>query len=326
MPVPRNVILLGFDPSPDVDALSEEVRRIAPDRDVVIAREWESISPWMDAIEIAAGWLPRERLCIGPALRWMQQWNAGSDWLLRAPQEAREAPFVLTNASGVHAEPIAEHVLGYLLNIVRRFPGALRAQDRGEWWRPGHTEGVDELLGKTMVLVGVGAIGSRVAELAAAFGMRVIGIRRGPGTPAKGVGEMNGPADLLRVLPLADFVVLTVPLTQETRGLVGEDALRAMKKTAWIVNIGRGEVIQEQVLVRALEGGRIAGAALDCFSQEPLPASSPLWRMENVLITAHYSGHTPRYEERCRALFLGNLQRYVTGQPLRNVVDKRLGY
>ena len=324
--VPRNVILLGFDQGPDVDVLLERVREIAPDRDVVIAREWEDILPLVGAIEIAAGWLPRERLCTAPGLRWMQQWNAGSDWLLRAPQEAREAPFVLTNASGVHAEPIAEHVLGYLLSIVRRFPEATRAQLRGEWWRPDHTDGVAELLGKTMTLVGVGAIGRRTAELAAAFGMRVIGIRRDPRIPAKGVGEMLGPAELPRALPVADFVVLTVPLTQQTRGLIGEDEFHAMKRTAWIVNIGRGQVIQEAALVRALQEGWIAGAALDCFAQEPLPSASPLWRMGNVILTAHYSGHTPRYEERCRALFLDNLRKYVAGQPLRNVVNKRLGY
>jgi len=131
---------------------------------------------------------------------------------------------------------------------------------------------------------------------------------------------------LLGLLPEADFVVLTVPLTHETQGMIGERELRAMKPTAYLVNIGRGGTVQERALIRALQEGWIAGAGLDVFETEPLPEDSPLWDMDNVIITAHYAGATPHYNERAMAIFLDNLRRYRAGEPLRNVVDKRLGY
>lgn len=320
-----NVILLGFDPTPEAVALREKVQALAPDRRVVIARDWANIQPWYDSIEIAAGWLPRDRLYDAPRLRWMQQWSAGTDWLMGSPGAAA-APFVLSNASGVHAEPISEHIFAFLLAIVRHIPQAVRAQQEREWRRPGHHEGIGELKDKVMALIGVGAIGQRTAEIAQVFGMRVIGVRRHPERAIPGISRMHGTSDLLAVLPSADFVVITAPLTHETEGMIGEHELRAMKDAAWLVNIGRGQVIREDDLIRALQEGWIAGAALDCFTQEPLPADSPLWRMDNVLLTGHYSGRTPRYEERAQAIFLDNLQRYLAGRPLRNLVDKAAGY
>jgi phosphoglycerate dehydrogenase-like enzyme len=172
----------------------------------------------------------------------------------------------------------------------------------------------------------VGAIGGRTAEVAAALGMRVWGVRRDPSLGAPGVEAMYSPEQLPDVLPEADFVVITAPLTHETRDLIGERELRAMKPTAYIVNIGRGGTIHEDVLIRALQEGWIAGAGLDVFAAEPLPVDSPLWEMENVIITGHYAGMTPCYDERALDIFLDNLQRYRAGQPLKNVVDKKLGY
>ena len=180
--------------------------------------------------------------------------------------------------------------------------------------------------GKTMLLVGVGAIGRRTAHLAAAFGMRVWGIRRNPGRAVEGVERMGDMSRLHDWLPEADFVVLTAPLTPETRHMFDEAALRRMKPTAYLVNIGRGGTVDEAALVRGLQEGWLTGAGLDVFEQEPLPADSPLWKMPNVIITAHYSGATPEYHHRAMAIFLDNLRRYVQGEELRNVVDKRLGY
>jgi phosphoglycerate dehydrogenase-like enzyme len=259
-----------------------------------------------------------------PNLRWYQQWGAGADWLMRHPEIAGR-DFVITNASGVHAIQISEHILALMLALARRLPQACRAQLRGEWQRQEH-ERLFELAGKTMVLIGVGAIGARTAALAAALDVRVIGVRRNAGEPIPGVARMVGPERLLEVLPLADFVVLTIPLTPETRHMIGERELRAMKPSAHIFNIGRGGTIDEAALIRALRAGWIAGAGLDVFEKEPLPADSPLWQMENVLITAHYAGATPHYNERAMTLFLDNLRRYRAGEPLRNVVDKQLGY
>jgi len=156
--------------------------------------------------------------------------------------------------------------------------------------------------------------------------MRVLGVRRDATVGAPGVEAMVGPNRLLDLLPEADFLVLTVPLTHETQGMIRERELRAMKPTAYVVNIGRGGTIQEDGLVRALREGWIAGAGLDVFEAEPLPEDSPLWAMDNVIITSHYAGLTPRYHERAMGIFMDNLRRYQAGEPLRNVVDKRLGY
>jgi phosphoglycerate dehydrogenase-like enzyme len=172
----------------------------------------------------------------------------------------------------------------------------------------------------------VGEIGARTARLASALGMRVLGVRRDPSRAVPAVAEMHGNHDLLRLLPEADFVVLTVPLTRETEGMIGEAELRAMKESAYLVNIGRGGTVLEGDLARALEEGWIAGAGLDVFEEEPLPEDSPLWGMEKVIITSHYSGSTPHYDERALEIFLDNLGRYRSGRPLRNLVDKARGY
>lgn len=319
-----NVLLLGF----KQDTLSEEqidqVRAAAPNLRVVLSRDREEIEGLLGEIEIVAGQIPRELLAKAPRLRWYQQWGAGSDWLLRHP-DAATADFILTNASGVHAIPISEHILALMLAFARSLPRALTDQRDGKWNRDGGSN-VFELAGKTMLLVGVGAIGARTARLASTHEMHVIGVRRNPSQGVEGVAHMHGNDELPELLPKADFVVLTVPLTSETEGLIGEAELRAMKESTYLVNIGRGGTVREDALVRALREGWIAGAGLDVFEEEPLPAESELWEMENVIVTSHYSGSTPLYDERALQIFLDNLQRYRAGKPLRNVVDKQQGY
>jgi phosphoglycerate dehydrogenase-like enzyme len=319
-----STILLGLRPHNVLEGKLEEVRAIAPARIVLQTLDAESIEAALEEIEIAVGDMPRDLLPRAHALRWMQQWGAGADWLMRHP-EAVEMDFVLTNASGVHAVPISEHIIAFLLSFARGFPRAMRAQVQGTW-TPFEREHVFELAGKTMVLVGVGAIGEQTAQVAAALGMRVLGVRRRPDIGVTGVEAMVGPDHLPSLLPDADFLVITAPLTPETRCMVGEAELQRMKPTAYIVNIGRGDTIDEGALVRALQDGRIAGAGLDVFTEEPLPVDSPLWNLDNVIVTPHYSGQTPRYDERAWEIFLDNLRRYEAGEPLRNVVDKRLGY
>jgi phosphoglycerate dehydrogenase-like enzyme len=298
---------------------------------LLVTEDREEMEAALDDIEIAACQFPRDLLLRARSLRWYQQWAAGANWLLRHP-EAAEMDFVLTNASGVHAIPISEHIFALLLALGRGIDRSVRAQMHAEWTEWDEKSNVFELADKTMVLIGVGAIGERTAQVAAAFGMRVLGVRRNPERGAAGVEAMFGPDRLLDALPEADFVVITAPLTDETRGMIGERELRAMKPTTYIVNIGRGGIIDESVLIRALQEGWIAGAGLDVFETEPLPEDSPLWRMEadcnqsSVIITAHYAGATPRYDERAMAIFLDNLRRYKAGEPLRNVVDKKLGY
>jgi len=316
-------ILLGFDPGTLSEAQLPEVQEAAPDMQILVTEGREEIESVLDEIEIAFGSFPRDLLPRARNLRWLQQWGAGADWLLRHP-EAVELNFVLTNTSGVHAIPVSEHILAFLLAFGRGLHLAIRAQQRHEW--KGSDRGRFELAGKTMVLVGVGAIGERTAEMAAALGMRVLGVRRDPTAGAPGVEAMSGPHQLMDLLPEADFVVLTVPLTHETQGMIGERELRAMKQTAYVVNTGRGSTIREPALIRALQEGWIAGAGLDVFETEPLPDDSPLWAMDNVIITSHCADVTPHYGERAMKIFLDNLQRYRAGEPLRNVVDKRIGY
>jgi phosphoglycerate dehydrogenase-like enzyme len=318
-------ILLDFESGTLSEAQIAQVRAAAPDMRLLVTRDRDEVERALDDIEIAAGGFPRDLLLRARNLRWFQQWGAGANWLLRYP-EAVELDFVLTNASGVHPIPISEHILAFLLAFARGFHRAMRAQERNEWIPQEQQDGLFELAGKTMVLVGVGAIGERTAEVATALGMRVLGVRRDPTVGVEGVEGMVGPDRLLDLLPEADFLVLTVPLTHETQGMIGERELRAMKPTAYVVNIGRGGTIQESELIRALQEGWIAGAGLDVFETEPLPEDSPLWAMDNVIITSHYAGLTPRYHERAMAIFLDNLQRYRAGEPLRNVVDKKLGY
>lgn len=319
-----SVILLGFEPGTLDEKYVQRIREIAPEMQLLVTNDRAEIEAALDEIEIAVRRLPRELIASAPRLRWFQQWGAGADWLLRYP-EVREKDFVLTNTSGLHAIPISEHILAMMLAMGRRLHYAVRAQSRRTWERPATTD-LFELAGKTMLLLGVGAIGERTAQLASALGMRVWGIRRNPALSVAGVEAMYGPDRLLELLPQADFVVVILPLTEETQGMIGERELRAMRPTAYIINVGRGGVIQEQALIRALQEGWIAGAGLDVFAEEPLPADSPLWDMENVVLTAHYAGLTPHYDARAMEIFLDNLERYVSGKPLRNVVDKRLGY
>lgn len=310
------------------DRLTEEqlsqIQSAVPDMTVRMTRDLDEIESLLDDVEIAVGGLPHHLISRARRLRWMQQWGAGADWLLRTP-EAVQHSFVLTSASGVHAIPISEQIIGYLLAFARGLHRSICAQVRHEWHRE-TKESLFELANKTMVLIGVGAIGGRTAEIAVALGMRVLGVRRDPQIELPNIAAMYGPDQLLNVLPQADFVVLTVPLTEETRGMIGERELRAMKPTAYLVNIGRGATVDQDALIRALQKGWIAGAGLDVFTPEPLPRDSPLWEMENVIITGHYAGMTPEYDTRALEILLENLQRYRAGQTLINIVDKQLGY
>ena len=322
----RDVILLALEP----DTLPEEplnrVRDVVPDdKELIVTRDEDVIEAVIDEIEIAAGWFPRRLLPRASCLRWFQQWAAGADWLLRHP-EAVHMDFELTNMSGIHAVPVTEHVFALLLAFARELRPALRAQQAREWIPYGQHEHLFELADKTMLLIGVGAIGERTARIAAVMDIRVLGVRRDPTVGATGVDAMYGPDQLRGLLPQADFVVLTVPLTTETRGMIGEQELRAMKPTAYLINVGRGGTVDEDALLQALRQGWIAGAGLDVFETEPLPEDSPLWELENIIITSHYAGVTPHYQERALGVFCDNLERYQAGVPLRNVVEKTLGY
>jgi phosphoglycerate dehydrogenase-like enzyme len=271
--------------------------------------------------------IPSDIVGRAPRLRWVQLTAAGVEEMLDS--ELARSGVILTTASGIHAVPIGEYVMGTMLAFAKGLPEAMRAQAERTW----RSYLAEELHGKTVGILGLGAIGGYVAKLAKADGMRVLAIRRSARRRAAGreagaldVDELLPPSDLPHLLSQADYVVIAVPLTPESRGLIGERELRTMRRTARIINISRGAVIDEAALVRALKEGWIAGAALDVFQEEPLPPDSELWGMDNVILTPHISGGTPVYMERAVALFCDNLRRYLAGEPLRNAVDLKRGY
>jgi phosphoglycerate dehydrogenase-like enzyme len=318
-------ILLALEP----DSLSAEqlaqIRALSGDSRLLVTDQQAEMEGVLDDIEVIAGPVSPELALRAPHLRWFQQWGAGADWLLRHP-EAASRPFILTNVSGIHAIPISEHILAMMLAFVRSLSASIRAQERHHWldWDEKHTF---ELAGGTLLVIGVGAIGGRTAKLASALGMRVLGVRHNPAETVPEIERMGGPEDLPSLLPQADFVVLTVPLTRETRNMIGERELGLMRPGSYIIiNIGRGGTIDETALIEALKAKRVAGAGLDVFEAEPLPADSPFWGLPNVIITAHYAGSTPFYTRRALEIFIENLRRYRAGQPLEHVVDKERGY
>jgi phosphoglycerate dehydrogenase-like enzyme len=234
-----------------------------------------------------------------------------------------ERDIVLTNSAGVHAAPISEFVMLLALEHAKQ-AGRLRALQAERRWA-GREMQLSELSDKMMLIIGLGQIGQAIAARASAFGMRVVGSRRS-GAPVPGVSHVLADGAWRQMLGEADYVVIAAPLTPETRGMVGAAELAAMRPDAYLINIARGEIVDEDALIAALERGQIAGAGIDVFSTEPLPAASPLWGLPNVFVTPHISWTSPEIRPRTINLFIENLRRYVAGEPLRNLVDKHAGY
>ena len=229
----------------------------------------------------------------------------------------------LASAAGVNARAVAEHALALILAVYRRLPEARDNQHKKVWrgMLGDLTQREDELGGKTLLVVGMGRIGSHLAKLAKAFDMKVIGIRRDPKAGTNGADEIHGMGDLVKLVPQADIVALTCALTPETTGLMSEAAFAAMKPSSMFVNVARGKVADETVLIRTMEAGRIWAAALDVTAEEPLPAASPLWTMPNVFITPHTAGETRAYEDNVIDILIENLDRlWRDEKTLRNQV------
>ncbi len=278
-----------------------------------------------------------------PQLRWVQLYSAGADAISQSPLFQTSA-VTFTTTSGIHAITMAEYTFTMVLAWFHRLPNLLDLQKQGQWPQRNERSTLlvpEELSGQTIGIVGYGSIGRQIARLANAFGMRILAMQRGTSHRDKGyqmatvtVGDPEGtfpdryftPAQLYTMLAACDVVVIAVPLTSNTQGMFNEAAFEAMKPSAFLVNIARGEVCNESDLIRALAEKQIAGAALDVFQHEPLQSNSPLWHLPNVFITPHISGLTAQYGERAAALFAENLRCYLAGQPLFNVVDKALGY
>ncbi|MFE7061331.1 D-2-hydroxyacid dehydrogenase [Sutcliffiella sp. NPDC057660] len=307
------------------DEYTQKIKALAPDWELIVGKEKDVWAPYANKAEIIAGWkkdLEELSLREYSELRWIQAWSAGVNTMPLEKLASKE--IALTSANGVHAYPISETIIGLMLGLTRKIHTYVKNQQEKKWH---HAHMNLEMHGKTIGIIGVGEIGKETAKIAKAFGMRVLGVRNS-GKETDNVDNMFTPEELHHVLPECDYVVITLPLTPHTFQMFGEKEFRLMKKSSFIINIGRGEIVKEDELVEALQTGELAGAGLDVFVKEPLEETSPLWEMENVIITPHTSGSTEHYTKRViENIFLPNLMDYLEGkQPPINLVDYSKGY
>lgn len=323
------------------DHLLDKIRAVSPDIQLELIqlpdRAWPAERVTNAEVFYAVNAVPRPEQA--PNLHWVQTHWAGIDHLREHP--IWDSDILLTNTSGIHAPNIAQYVMAQILAWAHRVPRWLRVQRQGEWPSQRWEKFVpDELRGKTIGIAGYGSIGREVGRLARCFGMRVLATKRDARRVEDdeygltGLGDRTGtiaariyPGEATRsMVAECDYVVLTLPLTDRTYHLFDEQMFRAMKPAAFLVNVSRGDVVKEEDLIRALKKGWIAGAGLDVFATEPLPGDSPLWKLENVILSPHVSGFTPLYDERAVDLFAANMRRYLAGEPLLNVVNREEGY
>ena len=273
-------------------------------------------------VAVVSGLWRNELLDRAQRLQFIQSVSAGTDQFDR--EKLAKRGIRLASAQGVNAAAVSEHAMALILAMTRRLPEARDNQARHAWrgMISDIAQREDELGGKTLLIIGMGGIGSRLARLARAFGMRVIGVKRNPATGGEAADAVHALTDLKSLLPQADLVVLTCPLNKETEKIVDADALSRMKKSAYLVNVARGRCVDEPALVKALQDQAIAGAAIDVTAEEPLPATSPLWGLGNVLITPHSAGETRKYEDNLLDILADNLDRLWRGDSsLRNQID-----
>ena len=304
------------------------VRRRFPEMKVVHLPTYDHLADEIGDTDIFVGWSLRpEQFVLAKKLRWIHSTAAGVGQLMYP--ELRASSVVVTNASGVHTIPMAEHIVGMLIALARRFPSSFRYQMARHWaqqelWdepiRP------RELAGQVLLIVGFGAIGREVARRVRPLGMKIWAVTRSGRAETSDADRVLPVAQLGEVLHEADYVILAAPETPETRRMIGARELARMKPTAHLINVARGSLVDEPALIRALAERQIAGAALDVTEEEPLPRESPLWTLPNVFITPHISSVSEYLWDRQTELLLENLERWFSGRELRNVVDLARGY
>jgi phosphoglycerate dehydrogenase-like enzyme len=327
-------VLISFEPD---EEYLRRFRAISPRLDIQIAGDEPEHQRNLAQAEVLFSYRLRFDPADAPRLKWVQCMGEGVDGLRGTP--LFESDVIITNASGVHTVPLAEYAFASMLAFARRLPETLKLQRERKWVRFSEFPG-ERLWQRTLGIVGYGSIGRHVARIASSFGMRILACKRHPEMRShkkfslKGVGDpegvlpekIYGADELHDLLAQCDYVVVTLPLTPLTEGVIGEAELRAMKENVYLVNVGRGKVIDESVLIQALRENWIAGAGLDVFAQEPLPADSELYELNNVILTTHIGIMGGDTMEELLMLFCENLRRYVTSESLLNVVDKTAGY
>jgi phosphoglycerate dehydrogenase-like enzyme len=331
------VVTPAFDkslPSADKETL-RQISLISPEINVsdassLVAAEFrgdnsarETLDALLAGVDVIYGLIPPKNLLVrAPRLKWIQMMSAGVDRL--RDTDIWHSRVMITGVSGIHATPIGEFVLELMLMFAKGAPQCFQMKQKREWQRFLPTV----LRGKTVGIIGLGNIGQEVARLSKAFGMRVIATRRSVKMTgrARYVDRLLPAKQLPSLLAESDFAVISVPYTPETHHLIGEKELAMMKPTAYLINIARGSIIDEEALIRALDEKQIAGAGLDVTAREPLPAESRLWDFDNVILSPHVAGGMEEYVTRATELFCENLRRYLAGKKLRNVIDRKRGY
>ena len=298
----------------------DHIKRVVPDWDIIAGKDQEIWRPHVNEAEVTLGY--KLELDDFSNLKWVQSSSAGINHF--PIEQFQSNGIMLTSANGVHAYPISETIFAYILGLTRKIHTYVKNQQSKVWH---HSNMKMEIHEKTIGIIGVGAIGKETAKIAKAFGMKVLGVRHS-GKPVEYVDEMFTPDRLEELLPMCDYVVLTLPLTNETYQLFTAREFQLMKPTAFFINIGRGKLVMEEDIIAALQAGEIAGAGLDVFEKEPLSGDSPLWEMDNVIITPHTAGSTEYYDKRVvEEIFIPNLKAYLKGQhPFINLVDYSKGY
>jgi phosphoglycerate dehydrogenase-like enzyme len=323
---------------PFSEKLLDKLRAVSPQ--LVVSQGQPDTADYSQA-DILYAFTPPRDLSRAPRLKWVQLHLAGVNMLYDHPIYATSIPLATT--SGVHAASAAEYAFTMILALAHHVPRMLDWQKKGTWPPDEQRWPIfvpAEVRGATIGIIGYGSIGREAARIAKTFAMRVLACKRDPshraddGYRLPGTGDPQGaipeawfaPSQIRELLAQSDYIVLSAPLTAETQHLLGEAELRALKPSAIFVNVGRGPTVDEHALARALAERRIAGAGLDVFDQEPLPAGSPFYKLDNVILSPHVSGFIPSYDDKCTDLFAENLKRYLAGQPLLNLVDRAKGY
>ena len=310
------------------DWFSERLQREFPHVSVVHLPDYKRMDEEVVDAEIVVAWSVRpQQIAAAKNLRWIHSTAAAVHQLIFP--ELVNSDIVLTNAREVHGPVVAEHVIALIFALAKKIPDSVRLQEKHVWGQQilwDELPRIREIAGATVGIVGLGSIGRPVVKSAKALGMRVIAVREHPEKGSEGADAVFGPAQIDEVFRQADYIVLAAPVTASTKAIVNAERLALMKPDACLINVGRGQLVDESALADALREKKIGGAALDVFPKEPLAADSPLWDVPNLLITPHTAALTDKLWERQYALFSENLRRYLKGEALLAVVDKRKGY
>lgn len=322
-------ILIGPNPT-GLEESIPHLRKEYPEIEVLHCADQDELATLIADADIYLGWLDRDIFLSAEELRWIQSPSSGVDGFLRIPELA-EGDVVLTSAVGTHSEPLADSVFAMILAHTRGLKDAISWQQNHDWVRvradPDMHDRIVELTGSTLGVIGFGTSGRAVAKRAAAFGMEILALDLATENQPDYVSALWPPDHLHELLARSDYVVVTVPYTEETDGMVGPEEIAQMKNGAMLVGISRGRIIDERAALAALRDGRLAAVALDVFAQEPLPPDSGLWEVDGLLITPHIAGMTQFEGQRVLDIFYENLERFLRGEsPLRNQVDKKRGF